>query len=233
MTGLSKKYYAIKTWAKDDRPREKFISKGRASLSDAELLAIQLGSGSRNESALDLAKKILKSVDGDFNKLARLGVEELQVFKGVGEAKAVNILSALEIGVRRKYKDKKDVVLIACSKDIYIEFYSVLADVEYEEFWCAFLNKRNEVIKKEQISTGGIDASIVDIRKIMKRAILLSAPSIIVAHNHPSGNIKPSKHDIAITEQIKKAAKLMTVSLLDHIIIGDSKYYSFLDDGML
>lgn len=224
---------SIKAWAEDDRPREKFIIKGRHALSDAELLAIQLGSGSRNESALSLAKRILASVDGSINKLAKLTVEQLIEFKGVGEAKAINILSALEIGRRRKSDNKEDLLVIRQSRTIYEAFHNLLSDVDHEEFWCMFLNKGNGVVKKEIISKGGIDSTIVDVRVIMKRALLLSATSIVLVHNHPSGNTKPSQSDINITKSIKDGAMLLNISLLDHIIVGDTNYYSFADEGIL
>jgi len=224
---------SIKAWAEDDRPREKFILKGRHVLSDAELLAIQLGSGSRNESALDLAKRILASVGGSYNKLAKLTVEQLIEFKGVGEAKAINILSALEIGRRRKGETKDELLVIRQSRTIYEEFHDLLSDLDYEEFWCMFLNTSNGVIKKEIISKGGMASTIVDIRVIMKRAILLSATGIILVHNHPSDRTKPSQHDINITKNIQDGAQLMNIKLLDHVIVGDTNYYSFADEGNL
>ena len=226
-------HISIKAWAEDDRPREKFILKGRHVLSDAELLAIQLGSGSRNESALALAKRILASVGGSYSRLAKLSVEQLMSFKGVGEAKAINILSALEIGRRRKKEGQDEVLVIRQSNTVYEAFRDLLSDVDYEEFWCMFLNTGNGVIKKEFISKGGIAATVVDIRVIMKRALLLSATGIILVHNHPSDNTKPSQSDINITKNIKEGSKLLNVALLDHIIVGDTNYYSFADEGML
>ena len=224
---------SIKAWAEDDRPREKFILKGRHVLSDAELLAIQLGSGSRNESALGLAKRILSSVSGSYNKLAKLTVEQLMEFKGIGEAKAINILSALEIGRRRKTETKEELLVIRQSKTIYESFHNLLSDVDHEEFWCMFLNTSNGVIKKEIISKGGMASTIVDIRVIMKRALLLSATGIVLIHNHPSDNTKPSQNDINITKNIKEGAKLLNISLLDHVIVGDTNYFSFADEGIL
>ena len=224
---------SIKAWAEDDRPREKFMLKGRHVLSDAELLAIQLGSGSRNESALALAKRILISVGGSYNRLAKLTVEQLMEFKGVGEAKAINILSALEIGRRRKSETKEELLVIRQSRTIYEAFHDLLSDIDHEEFWCMFLNTGNGVIKKEFISKGGMAATIVDVRVIMKRALLLSATGIILVHNHPSGRTKPSQSDINITKNIKEGAKLLNVTLLDHVIVGDTNYYSFADEGVL
>ena len=224
---------SIKAWAEDDRPREKFILKGRHALSDAELLAIQLGSGSRNESALALAKRILASVGGSFNDLAKLSVEQLMEYKGVGEAKAINILSALEIGRRRKKDSKNEILVIRQSSTVYDAFHDLLSDVDHEEFWCMFLNSNNGVIKKEIISKGGISSTIVDVRVILKRALLLSAPAIILVHNHPSDNTKPSHHDINITKNIQEGAQLLNIKLLDHVIVGDTNYYSFADEGIL
>lgn len=224
---------SIKAWAEDDRPREKFMLKGRSVLSDAELLAIQLGSGSRNESALALAKRILASIGGSFNRLARLNVEQLMEFKGVGEAKAINILSALEIGRRRKNNDENNLLVIKQSKNIYENFHNLLSDLDHEEFWCLFLDRSNRVLKKEIISKGGIDATIVDVRVIMKRALMLSSSSIVLVHNHPSDKTKPSHTDIQITKKIKESAKLLDIELLDHVIVGDTNYYSFADEGVL
>ena len=224
---------SIKAWAEDDRPREKFMLKGRHVLSDAELLAIQLGSGSRNESALALAKRILSSVGGNYNRLAKLTVEQLMEFKGVGEAKAINILSALEIGRRRKSETKEELLVIRQSRTIYEAFHDLLSDIDHEEFWCMFLNTSNGVIKKEIISKGGMASTIVDVRVIMKRALLLSATGIILVHNHPSDRTKPSQSDINITKNIKEGAKLLNVTLLDHVIVGDTNYYSFADEGVL
>ncbi len=233
MSNYQQNHISIKAWAEDDRPREKFMLKGRHALSDAELLAIQLGSGSRNESALALAKRILASVEGSYSRLAKLTVEQLMEFKGVGEAKAINILSALEIGRRRKKDNNDDLLVIRQSKTIYEAFHILLSDIDHEEFWCMFLNKGNGVIKKEIISKGGIDATIVDIRVIMKKALLLSATGIILVHNHPSDNTKPSQSDISITKSIKEGAKLLNIYLLDHVVVGETNYYSFADEGVL
>ncbi|MEN8137459.1 MAG: DNA repair protein RadC [Bacteroidota bacterium] len=224
---------SIKNWAEDDRPREKFILKGRSVLSDAELLAIQLGSGSRYESALDLAKRILASVSGSYTKLARLSVEELVNFNGVGEAKAINILSALEIGRRRKFSADEDSLIISSSKKIFDLFSYQLRDVEHEEFWCLFLSNSNKILRKENISKGGLTSTVVDVRLILKRAVLLSATSMILVHNHPSGSIKPSQADISLTKKIKEASDILDISLLDHLIMGDDKYFSFADENML
>lgn len=233
MNNYNQKYTSIKAWAEDDRPREKFILKGRSILSDAELIAIQLGSGSRNESALDLAKRILQSVSGSYSKLARLSIEELIEFKGVGVVKAINILSSLEIGRRRKVENNNNLSVIRSSKSIFEIFSDILRDLEYEEFWCLYLGTSNKVIKKEIISKGGIMATIVDVRLVIKRALLLSSTAIVLVHNHPSGEVKPSTPDINITKKIKNAAIFFDIDLLDHVIIGDNKYFSFSDENIL
>ena len=233
MKDLEIKGNSIKYWAEDDRPREKFINKGRTSLSNAELLAIQLASGNRKDSALDLAKKILVSVDNNLAKLSKLSLEELMMFNGVGVAKAVNILSALELGRRKKGEDNSIKEKINSSKLVYDSMRPFMLDLEHEEFWCMFLNSGNNIIKIEKMSTGGINSTLVDKRKILKRALVLAAPSIIIAHNHPSGNSKPSHQDINLTKSINKAAELLDIQLLDHIIVCDSKYFSFADEGIL
>lgn len=232
MARYKQEHNSIKMWAEDDRPREKFIFKGRSSLSDAELIAIQLGSGSRDLSALDLAKRILSSVDNSITRLASLSVEELTRFRGVGEAKAINILSALEIG-RRREEDVRLIRTFNQSKHIFDEFKGLLSDLGHEEFWCLFLNTANKKIKKERISGGGINSTLVDERLILKRALLLSATAIILVHNHPSGSLNPSQSDIQVTRKIKDAAKLMSITVLDHIIIGNKEYYSFADEGKI
>ncbi|MCK5824265.1 MAG: DNA repair protein RadC [Ichthyobacteriaceae bacterium] len=224
---------SIKNWAEDDRPREKFILKGRNALSDAELLAVQLGSGSRNESAVELAKRILFSVDGSLNKLAKMSVEELTEFKGVGDAKAINILTALEIGRRRALDVDATDNVIRSSKDVYNMLQSMLVDLPHEEFWCLYLKQNNAVVKKELISKGGMSATVVDVRLVVRKALLQSATGIILAHNHPSGSLKPSHQDINITKSISKASELFDIKVLDHIIVGNYKYFSFADEGIL
>lgn len=223
----------IKDWAMDDRPREKLLNKGIESLSDAELIAILIGSGNRDESAVELSKRILSSYKNNLNELGKLTVADLQKFKGIGEAKAISIISALELGKRRKASEIIEKKQIKSSKDIFEIFANKLGDLPYEEFWIVILNRANKIIELKKISTGGVHGTVTDVKIIMKYAIEKTASSIIVCHNHPSGNIKPSKSDIEITNKIKKAGDFLDIPLLDHIIVSDSKYYSFTDENIL
>jgi DNA repair protein RadC len=223
----------IKMWAEDDRPREKFVLKGLIALSDAELVAIQLGSGNRQVNALELAQEILRSADGRIDLLGRMSMEELTKFKGVGTAKAINLISAIELGKRSFNSQIPDQVKITESKSVFEIFRPVLSNLVHEEFWVVFLNTSNKVIKKERISSGGLDSTIVDVRIILKRSLLLSASSIIMAHNHPSGNLKPSQADLSLTKSISKACGSINISLLDHLIISGGKYFSFTDEGLI
>jgi DNA repair protein RadC len=229
----SKKYYPIREWAEDDRPREKLLLKGRQSLSDAELIAILMGSGSRNESAVDLAKRILKESSENLMELSKLSVQDLMKFKGVGEAKAISIIAALELGKRRRGAEALERKKISSSKDVFEYFSSIMGDLNYEMFYIVLLNRANSVIRGIQISEGGISGTVADPKKIFKLALDHNATSIILCHNHPSGNVKPSQDDIALTKKIKKAGETMDISVLDHIILGDEKYYSFADEGIM
>lgn len=223
----------IKTWAEDDRPREKLLSKGRQTLTDAELIAILIGSGSRNETAVELSKKILASVSNNLNELSKLSINDLIKFKGIGEAKAISIVAALELGRRRKETENIKREKIVSSKTAYDFMKPIFIDLPHEEFWILLLNRSNSVIKKECISRGGVAGTVVDTKIIMKLALENLASSIMLFHNHPSGNLKPSDADIKITKNIKEAGKLMDVQLLDHIIMTDSNYYSFNDEGIM
>lgn len=224
---------AIKYLSEDDRPREKMLLKGRQSLSDAELIAILIGSGSRNESAVQLSQRILKNCNNDINVLAKLSIKELCEYKGIGDAKAISIAAALELGRRRKESDKDEQQIVKTSKAAYQLLRDVLSDLPHEEFWVLLLSRSNKLIKRECISKGGITATLVDARLVFKPAILHSASSIILAHNHPSGNLKASEEDIKLTKKIKEAAKLFDITVFDHIIIGENSYYSFADEGLL
>lgn len=224
---------SIKFLAEDDRPREKFLLKGRNSVSDAELLAIIMGSGSREESAIDLARRILASVGNNFHELSKLSVKDLMKFNGVGEAKAVSIASALEIGRRRASQEVPERKTIKNSRDIFEFFKPYLSDLQREEFWAVFVNQSNKIIHFSQLTTGGITQSVVDVRTLFKMALEHYATSIFVAHNHPSGNLKPSPEDIRITQQILEAGKILNIKLLDHLIITQNSYFSFADEGML
>ncbi len=224
----------IKDWAEEDRPREKLLIKGVSSLSDAELIAILIGSGNKNETAVELSQRILHSTQNNLNQLGKLNVKELvNNFNGIGEAKAITIIAALELGKRRKEENRLTLPQINSSKDVYSILYPILSDLKYEETWVLLLNRSNKVIRKYQVSKGGISGSIIDIRLIMKEAIDAVASAMILSHNHPSGNIKPSIEDDIITNKLKKAGLLMDIPLLDHIIIGENCYYSYKDESRL
>ncbi len=223
----------IKNWAEDDRPREKLLIKGKHSLSNAELIAILLGSGSRELSAVDLAKKILNSSNDNLIELSKLSVIDLMKFKGIGQAKAISIIAALELGKRRRSEDVLEKGKIISSRDAFEVFQGILSDSQYEEFWMLLLNKANKIIKKINISEGGISGTVADPKKIFKLALENNASSIILSHNHPSGNIQPSDSDLKLTKKLVDAGKLLDISVLDHVIIGDEKYYSFADENML
>jgi DNA repair protein RadC len=223
----------IKAWAEEDRPREKLLNQGRRNLTDAELMAILIGSGSTTETAVELSKRILHSCTNDLNALAKLTVVELCKFKGIGEAKAISIIAALELGRRRKESDIPETNKIATSRDIFSILLPQFADLPHEEFWILLLNKANRVLNKVLISKGGQSATVVDAKIIFKAALENNAASIILAHNHPSGNLRPSQEDINLTKKIVSAAKLLDFSVLDHIIMTDKAYYSFADEGNL
>lgn len=229
----SKEYFPIREWAEDDRPREKLLLKGKQSLSDAELIAILMGSGSRNESAVDLAKRILKESSDNLMELSKLSVQDLMKFKGVGEAKAISIIAALELGKRRRGAEALERKKITSSKDVFEYFSSIMGDLNYEAFYILLLNRANKIIREIQISEGGISGTVADPKKIFKLALDHNATSIILCHNHPSGNVKPSGDDIALTKKIKNAGEMIDISVLDHLILGDEKYYSFADESMM
>jgi DNA repair protein RadC len=223
----------IKSWALDDRPREKLIAKGKKALSDAELIAVLIGSGNREESAVGLSKRILKSVNGNINELAKLSVEKLSTFKGIGEAKAISIITGLELGKRRQLEVALEKPKITGSKDVSNLMQPIIGDLEHEEFWVLFLNNSNKVVAKSQISKGGLTATIVDIRLVFKRALELASVGIIVCHNHPSGKLQPSNADKNLTQRIKEAGITLDIKLLDHLIITEKAYFSFADEGLL
>jgi len=224
---------SIKNWNEDDRPREKLATKGRSSLSDAELLAIIMGSGNRAESAVELAKRVLKSANNNWNELAKYSIEDLSKFKGIGEAKAISIITALEIGRRRNSQEILERNKISSSKDAAIVFQQQIGDLPNEEFWVMFLNQGNRIIKTEQISRGGITQTSVDVRVIFKRALELMTTAIILSHNHPSGNLTPSPADKSITKKIKEGASLLDIQVLDHVIVSQKNYFSFADEGLI
>ncbi|MCJ7935873.1 MAG: DNA repair protein RadC [Chryseobacterium sp.] len=223
----------IKYLAEDDRPREKFLHKGKNSLSDSELLAIIMGSGNKDESAVELGRKILKSVNNNWHQLSLLSVKDLMKFKGIGEAKAISIATALEIGRRRAGQEIPERSTIGNSNDAYSILKNQLSDLRTEEFWAIFLNNSNKVIHISQLTHGGISQSIVDVRILFKTALDYFSTGIIIAHNHPSGSLKPSKEDMGITQKIKEAGKTLSIQLLDHIIVTQDSYFSFSDAGLL
>lgn len=224
---------SIKFLAEDDRPREKFLLKGKSSLSDSELLAIIMGSGNRNETAVELARKILTSVNNNWHQLSLLSVKDLIKFKGIGEAKAISIATALEIGRRRSSQEIPEKPMISKSNEAYQILKNQLSDLRTEEFWAIFLNQSNKVLHTSQLTQGGINQSIVDVRVLFKIALDHFSTGIIIAHNHPSGNLKPSREDIEITQKIKEGGGLLNIQLLDHLIITQNSYLSFSDEGLL
>jgi len=223
----------IKDWAVEDRPREKMLRNGSRSLSDAELVAILIGSGNTDETAVELSRRILASTDNNLNELGRKGVEYLQQFKGIGEAKAITIVAALELGKRRKESEVFNKNKITGSKDAADYFQPILGDLNHEEFWILLLDRGNKIKDNFRISQGGISGTVIDVRIILKAAIEKQASSIILCHNHPSGTMQASDADLKITRKITDAAKLMDISVLDHIIIGNNKYLSLADEGIL
>ncbi|MCW3075952.1 MAG: hypothetical protein JWO32_561 [Bacteroidetes bacterium] len=227
------KHLSIKLLAENDRPREKLATLGRHNLSDAELLAIILGSGNRNETAVQLAQRMLSENKNNMNALAKLGLNELKKYKGVGEAKAVNIAAAFELGRRRINHDDGGNIKITSSQIAYSLLARFLGDLPHEEFWILILNRANKVVKEECISKGGISSTVVDARLICKSAIENNASGIILAHNHPSGQLVPSHEDKNITKRLKEALQMFDIALLDHIIVGDQDYFSFGDEGLL
>jgi DNA repair protein RadC len=226
-------HISLKAFAEDDRPREKLVATGRHALSDAELLAIILGSGSKNETAVDLARRMLSDYNNNINELAKAGVNELKKYKGVGLAKAVNVAAAFEIGRRRNDSPAMERAKITSSAIAYQIFKRRLSDLPHEEFWVLLLNRANQVVREEYLSKGGISGTVVDIRLICRSAIEHSASGVVIGHNHPSGQVLPSEQDKSITRKLLEALKLLEIALLDHIIVGDQKYYSFSDEGQL
>ncbi|WP_438988910.1 RadC family protein [Polaribacter sp.] len=223
----------IKSWALDDRPREKLLAKGKAALSDAELIAILIGSGNRNESAVALSKRILSAANGNIYELAKLSVEKLTEFNGIGEAKAIAIITALELGKRRQLEVALEKPKIVSSKNVANLMQPIIGDLDHEEFWVLFLSNSNKVLAKSQVSKGGLTATVVDIRLLFKRALELLSVAIIVCHNHPSGKLQPSVADKNLTQKMKQAGNTLDIKLLDHLIITEKAYFSFADEGLL
>ncbi len=225
--------FPINKWSQDDQPREKLLYKGKLALSDAELVAILIGSGNREESAVSLCQRILASANNNLNELGKLTVQELMQFKGIGEAKAISIIAALELGRRRRGEEALVKSKITSSQSVFDLLNPIIGDLQHEEFWIVYLNNSNKVIQSSQLSKGGITGTLVDVRLVMKTAIQLNATGIILAHNHPSGALTPSEADKLITKKLKTAGENLDIKILDHLIVTDREYYSFADEGIL
>ncbi|MDL2299428.1 DNA repair protein RadC [Bacteroides sp. OttesenSCG-928-E20] len=223
----------INQWAEEDRPREKMLQKGIDALSDAELLAILIGSGNKNETAVELMRRVLMSCDNNLNELGKWDHTNFSAFNGIGTAKSTTIMAALELGKRRKTQEVKERVQIVSSVNVYNIFHPLLCDAVQEEFWILLLNQAHKVIKSTRISTGGIDGTYADVRTILREALLERATAIVLCHNHPSGNPTPSINDRKLTTNIQQAAKTMNICLIDHVIVCDGKFYSFADEGLI
>ena len=224
--------FSIKNWAEDDKPREKLMLKGKTTLSDAELVAILIGSGSRNESAVSLSKRILASVENNLNALGKLSLKQLMEFKGIGEAKAIAIVAALELGRRRRAEETIELFKITSSKAVFEIMQPIIGELPHEEFWVLYLNNSNKVIYKSQLSKGGITGTVVDVRLIFKTALEHNATSVILSHNHPSGKLLASDADKEITKKLKLAGEQLDIKVLDHVIITETGYLSFQDEGI-
>ncbi|WP_426095829.1 RadC family protein [Flavobacterium sp. DSR2-3-3] len=225
-------FFPITNWSEDDKPREKLMLKGKSVLSDAELIAILIGSGSRNESAVDLSKRILASVDNNLNALGKLSLSQLMQFRGIGEAKAISIIAALELGRRRRGEDAVELKKITSSKIIFEIMQPIIGELPHEEFWIIYMNNSNKVISKSQLSKGGITGTLVDIRIVFKTALEIGATALILCHNHPSGTLIPSDADKQITRKLKLAGDTLEIKVLDHLIVTETSYYSFVDEGI-
>ena len=224
---------SIKNWSSDDRPREKLMQKGKFILSDAELVAILIGSGNREESAVELSKKILASVKNNLNELGKLSVKQLMRFKGIGEAKAVTIVATLEIGRRRRSEKAQKITKITSSKSVFELLQPLIGELPHEEFWIVYVNNSNKVIHFSQLSKGGITGTLVDVRLVLRQALEYGAVGLILAHNHPSGTLKPSLSDKQITNKLKLASDALDIKVLDHLIIANNDYFSFADSKLL
>ena len=225
--------FSIKNWNQNDQPREKLRDKGKTSLSDAELVAILIGSGNRNESAVDLSKRILASVDNNLNALGKLSLKQLMTFKGIGEAKGITIAAALELGRRRNGEEHVQKKKITSSESVFQVMQPILGELPHEEFWILYLNNSNKIIQKSQLSKGGITGTLVDVRLVLKNALEVGATGLILVHNHPSGTLKPSEADKQITRKLKMAGESLDIKVLDHVIVTEKAYFSFADESLL
>jgi DNA repair protein RadC len=225
--------FPITNWSEDDKPREKLMLKGRSCLSDAELIAILIGSGSRNESAVDLSKRILASVENNLNALGKLTLSQLMNFKGIGEAKAISIMAAMELGRRRRAEEAVELKKITSSKMIFELMQPIIGELPHEEFWVLYLNNSNKVLSKSQQGKGGITGTLADVRLVFKTAFEIGATALILCHNHPSGNLTPSASDKQLTQKLKAAGQNLDIQVLDHVIVAENGYYSFADEDIL
>ena len=224
---------SIKSWSEDERPREKLLLKGKDALSDSELLAILIGSGFKAYSAVDLSREILSAVNNDLNKLARMSIGELQQFKGIGPAKAISVYAALELGRRKNRLPEKKKHCIHKSSDAFRAFYPYFSDAPQEMFYALYMNQRNAILEIRQISSGGLTGTVADGRVIFKHALDLWSTGVIVAHNHPSGQLKPSNEDRKLTKNLVEFGNMINIRIMDHLIITDNNYFSFADEGIL
>jgi DNA repair protein RadC len=223
----------IKAWAVEDRPREKLISRGLSALTDAELIAILISSGNSRESAVELSRRIMDSIHQNLNELGKLNCDELKKFRGIGQAKAITLIAAMELGRRRNQSEALDNGQIKGSRDAADYLRPEIGDLAYEEFWVLFLNRQNKVIDKRKLSQGGMTGTVIDVRLVLKLALEKHATSMIFCHNHPSGNLDPSEADKKITKQLKEAAAVMEIPVIDHLIVTQAGYFSFADEGLL
>ena len=227
------KHLAITQWSESDRPREKMMQKGAEALTDAELLGILIGSGNTEESAVALMQRVLAAAGNDLNNLGKWELHDFARFNGMGPAKSITVMAALELGKRRKLQERRERYTVRSSQDIYELFYPLLCDLPTEEFWVLLLNQAARVIDKVRISRGGIDQTTADVRTILREALLQRATQIVLVHNHPSGNVKPSNDDRLLTQRVKQGAEVMNIRVLDHLVVTDGSYYSFNDEGEL
>ena len=223
----------IKNWSPEDRPREKMLLKGTSALSDAELLAILIGSGTNTMSAVDVAKHVLVAANNNLNELAKMSIKDLVKMKGIGEARAITIIAAFELGRRKKEIESGEKPKITTSRDVYNYVSLDLADISHEEFWIVLVNRANRILKKMKVSIGGVAGTVADPKIIFKKALEDLASGIVLVHNHPSGNTTPSQADIDLTKKLKEAGKYLEIQVLDHLIIGGQKYFSFADEGLM
>lgn len=225
--------FSIKNWSEDDRPREKLVAKGSNALSDAELIAILIGSGSRDESAVSLSKRVLSSVGHNLNALGKTTLQQLMTFKGIGEAKAITIAAAMELGRRRRDETTLQKKKITSSQAVFEVMQPIIGELPHEEFWVLYLNNSNKILQTFQLSKGGITGTLVDTRLVFKNALQVGAVAIILAHNHPSGTLTPSEADKNLTQKLKKAGESLDIKVLDHVIVAENQYISFADAGLL